>query len=384
MADADYGLIQGFAEALKGGLGAYKEEKKSQEESAIKRRLARLQEIEAIPKIAEATGGVIPEGLFSKEASDIFMGKKKAPVEAEEPDYNEEDDESKPGLMAKPPQGLISQPMGLVAGDKIPGFVSKKEKDKQEKLNAYNVQLADKGKKAVYGPGGEIQFIDITSPEVKAEKEVKRTKEATDLERAKTELEIAKMSEKKASAGLGTELAMKALPKEKQEQIDSHGKTLAKAQTTAIQLDELHKQITDPTLDAGTKLAVAQEQVKLLNSSLGADAVGSEEVKRIAAYLDPMPNLVKGMKVGPDLNGFSKQVKASLDRQNGLITGTQNLIEKAYGRPTKEIPRPIGVPKASDAQKQDLLSAYAKEPDGPKKERILKVIRMIDPAFKGK
>ena len=389
----DYGLMQGFADAISSGVRGYTEQSAANEDRALKRRLAKIQELESATKMIDTLGG-LPKGVFSPETEETFYGKAKQANEKEEPDYNELADEktgllpgAKPqqdGLMPKPAAGLLGSQMESPSVEKIPGITTKKEKARQEKLDSYNVQLVGKGKKAVYGADGNVQFIDISSPEEKHEKETKRSKEDVDLERAQTEFKIAKMNEQKAGAGLGNELTMKALPKEKQEQIDAHGKTLAKAQTVAIQLDELHKQLIDPKMDAGQKLAIAQEQVKLLNSSLGADAVGAEEVKRIAAYLDFKPNFVKGMKVGPDLEGFANQVASAKQRQDGLITGTQGLIDKAYGRKPPEVQRPIGVPKMSVADKEKFLQALQTIPkDSPKRKQVIDLLQKNFPDFKG-
>lgn len=150
----------------------------------------------------------------------------------------------------------------------------------------------------------------------------------------KYEAEAAKTA-REAKGLLGSdEQSFKTLPKDKQITIENLSKEKARLTGINSQVEELRKQLVDPQISDSDKLATAREQLKLLNSTLGSDAVGAEEVKRLASYLkyEPDPFGPKGMKIGPDLVGYARQLDRINQRSSGTMNTLQKNIDTAYGR----------------------------------------------------
>lgn len=341
----DYGLIQGIAEGLKSGFTTYKDTKKQAEETALKNRLAKIQEYESATKIADSLGGRLPKGLFEKDVEESFYGKEPS---------------------AEPQMGLVEQQSGLLG--KMPGFMSRKEKEMQSQLQMKNIDLSEKGKKAVY-KDGQIVIEDISTPDQKEKRETEKFKSKAELEKAQLETKMARMKE----VEMGAESEFKRLPKEKQILVENLTKTQATMIPIKSQLDELAGQLKDPNRSDSDKLSIAGEQLKLLNSTLGADAVGAEEVKRIAAWLDPMPNWVKKTP-GVDINGFIRQVESSSGRVGGSLQKLTSEIDKAYGR--QKAPDSLKVKSIPDNEKQAALDFITKNPNHPKTPEIKKQLGM--------
>jgi len=145
----------------------------------------------------------------------------------------------------------------------------------------------------------------------------------------------ANKAEKEAKGLLGGgDVPFKSLPKDKQVAIEKLAGSKASTEAIKNQMDVLITQMQDPNLDQGQKLQAAQNAAKLINSPLGADAVGAEEAKRVLSYLDPNPQPFgpKGMKIGPDIEGFTKAMTLNSQRLGTANEMLQNQIDTAYGR----------------------------------------------------
>lgn len=140
------------------------------------------------------------------------------------------------------------------------------------------------------------------------------------------------------------------LPLEIKEQVKKLANEKARMFGINSQVEQLKSQIGDKSIPEQERLSSAQEQLKLLNSTLGSDAVGAEEGRRLSAYLEITPNFVK-RSFGPDLDGFYNQ----LDRINKRIVGSsntiQNQIDKLYGRKPSA---PISVIKKNEPIKEPI------------------------------
>lgn len=83
------------------------------------------------------------------------------------------------------------------------------------------------------------------------------------------------------------------------------------------------------------RIAAGQQLIKTLNSTEGADAVGSEEAKRLAGKLTfAYGNFSNDnpTQFGRDLSGFKEQANNVVAAIDGGIKSNQSVIDAAYGR----------------------------------------------------
>lgn len=135
--------------------------------------------------------------------------------------------------------------------------------------------------------------------------------------------------------------AFKKLPKEKQIQVEDYSKGVGQQTKINNLVSALVDQLKDTSIPEDQRLASAREQVKLLNSQLGSDAVGAEEAKRIAAYLDWGPDIALRKGFGPDLGAFTDQISNFKSRNEKSIGLLNSQIDSAYARPLLGEPHPM-------------------------------------------
>lgn len=123
------------------------------------------------------------------------------------------------------------------------------------------------------------------------------------------------------------------LPKEKQVTIEKLSSNRAQQETINNQVDALITQLEDPNIPKEQKIASADEQLKLLNSVLGSDAVGAEEVGRIGKFLswEPSPTVGK-LGFGADIEGYTEQLRNLRKRTQQSMGMLENQVNSAYGR----------------------------------------------------
>lgn len=95
------------------------------------------------------------------------------------------------------------------------------------------------------------------------------------------------------------------------------------------------------------KIAQGRQLIKVLNSTEGADAVGSEEVKRLGGKLEfAMGNLLNSnpTQFGRDLEGFKDQALGTANAIDKAIVENQRVINKAYSGAGVYRPEPKAVP----------------------------------------
>lgn len=174
-------------------------------------------------------------------------------------------------------------------------------------------------------------------------------------------VEIAKMEREKQSEKEKGE----NLPLDKKKMVERYATEVARINGIKSQVDELYNQTSDLSIPERDRRATAQEQLKLLNSTLGADAVGAEESKRMSAFLDPMPNWIKPT-MGVDMEGFNRQLERTKKRLSGTISSQQKEVDKIYGRPVKEEPKKV------EAKAEDVIQkagrTFRKKPNGKYEE----------------
>lgn len=152
----------------------------------------------------------------------------------------------------------------------------------------------------------------------------------------KNKAEIAKLYAEAGKARNDAQLKMltgENLPIDKKEQV----KLLAgKAATGTAIKSEIDSFIDKwPKWSEADRLAQARMLIKTLNSTQGQDAVGAEEVKRLASKLQfSMGNLFNDnpTQFGRDLDGFYKDVKERSNLIGGAITKNSALVDQMMGR----------------------------------------------------
>lgn len=141
---------------------------------------------------------------------------------------------------------------------------------------------------------------------------------------------------KKASAEamMPKNMASPKLPPLIKAQVDPLIKDVAKMTTTRSMVNELLTQVADESIPENQRVATALEQLKLMNSALGPDALGEGETQRVGGYLSykPDPFGPKGLKIGPDLKAFKKQVEMARDRLDGTINTLGSQVNKISGQ----------------------------------------------------
>jgi|688.fasta_scaffold433613_2 hypothetical protein len=181
-------------------------------------------------------------------------------------------------------------------------------------------------------------------------------KEAQDLSQKNKEAELALKGkqvgiQEKALGLKGQTLEMKSaqnkvnfanLPKEDQIMINKLSDQKAKSAIVNNLMDPLMQQMNDPKISEEQKAVSALEQLKLMNSQLGPDALGAGETERVSKWLQTAPDPIVGKwKVGPDIEKFSEQLKNALNRNKKSIQTIDQQINQYYGRTPKNLNVPL-------------------------------------------
>lgn len=146
--------------------------------------------------------------------------------------------------------------------------------------------------------------------------------------------------------------------------VDKFSESYANQTGTAIALETLLQQISDPKIPKDLAIQAGLDSLKILNSIEGRDAVGVEEANRVGRFLqfNIIPNLTRpGPAFGRSMDLFKKQVENAAQRARTRAASTQKEIEKImgqYGDGANAMPAPsaVAAPKASrsaaDIQKE--------------------------------
>lgn len=105
----------------------------------------------------------------------------------------------------------------------------------------------------------------------------------------------------------------------------------------ANQLEQGFKTLTDSTVSTAEKVKEGQRLLKVLNSSEGQDAVGSDEAKRLGSLLesgfhptgiyDPAQPMF-----GRDISGFANQLNTGVKSIRNSVKGNETVINKIQGK----------------------------------------------------
>lgn len=142
----------------------------------------------------------------------------------------------------------------------------------------------------------------------------------------------------------------KKAPREVQKQVDLLADDTAKKKAIVNYMAPTLQKYNEALANGDTSgaIKIGQGMMKLLNSPLGADAVGTEESKRLGSLLEyQIANLTgPGPVFGRDLEGFNKQVQATMLSVGDAIKNNENELDKLLGR---EARNPVA---AENKQKQ--------------------------------
>lgn len=100
------------------------------------------------------------------------------------------------------------------------------------------------------------------------------------------------------------------------------------------------KLLRDPKIKEEQKIQKGMELLKVINSPMGADAIGAEESQRLGSFLEvvstnrPGGYLGTGFKLGRDLPGFTEAVDLKTQELDSLLGMNQERINELEGRPT--------------------------------------------------
>lgn len=133
----------------------------------------------------------------------------------------------------------------------------------------------------------------------------------------------------------GEEGKFKALPVDSQKQIGELSTKNANQKVIKNLMDQTMKTLNDPKVSEEQKITAGLSALKVINSPLGADAVGAEEAERMGAYLQQFSFTRPGSTFGRDLPRFTEQFKGATDRLAGSIKANQDEVDNLYGRSGK-------------------------------------------------
>jgi len=117
--------------------------------------------------------------------------------------------------------------------------------------------------------------------------------------------------------------------------VDQFSTSYANQTGTAIALETLLQQISDPNIPKDLAIQAGLDSLKILNSSEGRDAVGVEEANRVGRFLqfNVMPNLTRpGPAFGRSMELFKGQVKNAGERARTRAARTQKEIESILSK----------------------------------------------------
>lgn len=303
------GLLEGVNEAIQSGLGAYKEERRYQDEKeersknrsldlALKRLQAKQQGYDFDPTTGTATE--TQERLDQKER--------------ERRKYERENAEYDP--MSEYSRTERERAKGLLKGSRYAGLISDSMTGRQvnDALNDANPFLQRESAERIARERNNKEF------------------------------------------GNPNKMQFGHLPKESQEEITKIAGNNATARTIRNQLNADLELLDDPTINDEMKLVHARSMIKTLNSQQGQDAVGAEESKRLASLLEYhiMPNITQpGPMFGrAPISDFATQAKNSVKTLDAKIAANQRSIDDLYGR--------TGGARTGAGLDQAAISAYAK------------------------
>lgn len=189
----------------------------------------------------------------------------------------------------------------------------------------------EKGSGSILGWLKKSETPKLTPDNSMAEKRLAFDREKFDYEKTQNSKKGSGGSAAVADAN-GTK-DFKKLPQENQIQVKELATTMGKQSSInnllASMLDEFRNAESDDQ-----KVAVGGRMLKVINSPLGADAIGAEEANRLGSFLEKKFFNFRqpGSVFGRDLDEFETQVAGQVESLNQAISLNQSMIDKLSGR----------------------------------------------------
>jgi hypothetical protein len=173
--------------------------------------------------------------------------------------------------------------------------------------------------------------------EESAAKTEKRQAEELGLSKQRLALE-----QKKFDAEIGSsKKQLEHLPIENKSMVEGLSKDSATKTAIANEISQTVALFDDPKVSEQQKIKAGQSLLKVLNSTQGSDAVGSEEAKRLGSLLEfQLFNVFgTGPMFGRDLPAFRDQAAATVNRLSGAVDANKGLIQQAMAGQSVAVPK---------------------------------------------
>jgi hypothetical protein len=194
---------------------------------------------------------------------------------------------------------------------------------------------------------------------------ISQSKDYLDRQNSAMDVEVKKSQIAKNYADLKKSKYENNLPPENKEQINKLAGSNANKASITTQIDSTIAMLDDPKISEDQKLMQARQLIKTLNSVQGPDAVGAEEVKRLAGLLEfrMMPNFTEpGDIIGrTPISEFATQAKLTSRGMKEAMSGNQKLIDnlKTGRKMSMDVPSIDSIVKSGNPKFSDPLNQNA-------------------------
>jgi outer membrane lipoprotein SlyB len=185
-----------------------------------------------------------------------------------------------------------------------------------------------------------LKEMNQKSAQYKAQNDLEKQKLYSQDANTKAQLELRSAMDKRDQEQTSVKRAFDNLPEDSKRTITSLSTKNADKEAIASQIEAVMGNWDN--LSDREKLQQGNQLVKTLNSTQGADAVGTEEAKRLAGKLEfTLGNFFNGnpTQFGRDLEGFKSDADLTVKAIRDSMNSNQKVIDKAYGRPTQADPK---------------------------------------------
>lgn len=178
-----------------------------------------------------------------------------------------------------------------------------------------------------------LKEMDQKAAQYKAQNDLEKQKLYSQDANTKAQLELKSAIDKRDQEQTSVKRAFDNLPEDSKRTITSLSTKNADKEAIASQIEAVMGNWD--TLTDKQKLQQGNQLIKTLNSTQGADAVGTEEAKRLAGKLEfTLGNFFNSnpTQFGRDLEGFKSDADLTVKAIRESMNSNQKVIDKAYGR----------------------------------------------------
>lgn len=174
------------------------------------------------------------------------------------------------------------------------------------------------------------QLEEKKASALRAPEEFELTKKAKMAQIALAEAQARRANREANESRVDQTKIFKSLPMQSQKQIDVLSTKSGNIAAIKNEIDSTLEKLQDPAISEDQKVVLGRGLLKTLNSSQGADAIGSEEAKRLGGLLEFKKfNITEpGSMFGRDLGMFIDQVALNSDKLAGALSKNQEAIDR--------------------------------------------------------